>query len=75
MFTRCNKCNNDKLEVIEKVKAVELLGWTEIDPERENCIFYSCPQCTQIYWEGGMFDRAMKEYEEFLPKENPDPAI
>lgn len=58
---RCVKCNNPKLVCIEFEEAMEHLKWEETDGQEETA-FFKCPKCLQIFWEGGMFDRAKKKF-------------
>lgn len=58
---RCVKCNNPTLVRIEFEEAMESLEWENTEGQ-ETIKFFKCPRCFQIFWEGGMFDRAKKKF-------------
>ena len=64
-LSRCNKCNHHELLVIAKEIAFERMNWEDPDSVDPKTLFYQCPICLQIYYEGGQFDRAKKQYNKF----------
>ena len=58
---RCGKCNNPELLSISIEEAMEHLKWESTEGQ-EDVKFYRCSKCLQIFWEGGMFERAKKKF-------------
>ena len=58
---RCVKCNNPQLKKITFDQAMESLKWENTEGQ-ENLNFFQCTKCLQIFWEGGMFERAKTKF-------------
>ena len=69
LLSRCVKCNNGNLVIIEPEEAMKTLQWENTE---ESLIkeFLKCPSCNQIYWEGGTFDRASKMFSQLINDTN-----
>lgn len=69
LMTRCVKCNNGDLKVttFEEVKKhLQGNGYDFKHNMQDIKQFWLCEKCTQVYWEGGQFANARKNYQVFV---------
>jgi uncharacterized protein with PIN domain len=69
LMTRCVKCNNKELKVVtfEDVKdKLENNGYDFKHGGETIDLFWICEKCDQVYWEGGQFKNARKNYQQFV---------
>jgi uncharacterized protein with PIN domain len=69
LMSRCVKCNNDKIVVMDPTEAKKTLSWKEhptSDGFPEVTEFWICENCKQIYWEGASFLNAKKRFARFV---------
>jgi uncharacterized protein with PIN domain len=69
LMSRCVKCNNDKIVVMDPEEAKKILNWKNFSASRgtpEVTEFWVCVKCKQIYWEGASFMKAKIRFEKFV---------
>jgi uncharacterized protein with PIN domain len=69
LMSRCVKCNNDKIAVMDPEEAKKTLNWKDFSGARgfpEVTEFWVCENCKQIYWEGASFMKAKIRFEKFV---------
>jgi uncharacterized protein with PIN domain len=69
LLSRCVKCNSPHIDVISVEEALKSLNW-ENQESNKVTEFWRCRDCSQIYWEGGTFDRAKKMFEKLIEESN-----
>jgi uncharacterized protein with PIN domain len=69
LMSRCVKCNNEKIAVMDPKEAKKTLNWKDFSATRgypEVTEFWICENCKQIYWEGASFMKAKERFEKFV---------
>ncbi|MGR9087266.1 MAG: Mut7-C RNAse domain-containing protein [Gammaproteobacteria bacterium] len=63
-FRRCSACNG----VIERVEKRQVIHLLEPKTRKYYDIFYRCPNCGKVYWQGSHIDHIHERFKQFLQK-------
>lgn len=69
LMSRCVKCNHGTLDVIDYSEAIQqiMASGYQVNADMESVeTFWICGKCQQVYWEGGQFANAKKNYQAFV---------
>ena len=70
LLSRCVKCNNSELVLVDREEALEKLNFKHKDSTIKE--FWSCKKCEQLYWEGHSYENSRKRFSTFLEPTEPE---